>query len=251
MTRVTRYPLIGCIALILASALQNSLQAADAPKDLVRRVIEKETAAHEARLHYTYQQTVLFSEVRGRNSKPSLYREVREVIFSPEGERTERIKGSTSNTLQRLRMTEQDFHDIREIQPLLLTKESAGAYRIEFKGEDLIDTHQCWVLRLSPRQLLDGQRMFEGLVWVNQADFSILQMEGAPVPQIRSTSAERENLFPRFTTIREKIGEHWFPVRTFALDTLPFSSGPIDVSLEIRYEKYQRFGAESKVLDEP
>ncbi|MGH9630675.1 MAG: hypothetical protein ACRD7E_20370, partial [Bryobacteraceae bacterium] len=60
-----------------------------------------------------------------------------------------------------------------------------------------------------------------------------------------------ENLFPHFTTIREKIGEYWFPMHTYADDTLPFHTGPLRIRMTIRYSNYQRFGAESKITIEP
>ena len=69
-----------------------------------------------------------------------------------------------------------------------------------------------------------------------------------PVPQLRSKVAGKENLFPAFTTLRERIGENWFPVSTHADDTLDFSTGPIRIKMTIRYRDYKRFGAESKVL---
>jgi hypothetical protein len=57
-----------------------------------------------------------------------------------------------------------------------------------------------------------------------------------------------ENLFPRFTTLREAIdGQHRFPVCTYADDTLPFRNGFQRVRMTIRYSGYKRFGAESAI----
>jgi hypothetical protein len=64
------------------------------------------------------------------------------------------------------------------------------------------------------------------------------------VPQIRTTRTE--NLFPRFTTLRKAIdGKHWFPIYTYADDTLHFKTGPQRERLRISYSNYKRFGAES------
>ena len=55
-----------------------------------------------------------------------------------------------------------------------------------------------------------------------------------------------ENLFPRFTTIRKPVnGGHWFPIYTYADDTLPFRTGAVRECLRIAYSEYKRFGAES------
>ena len=48
--------------------------------------------------------------------------------------------------------------------------------------------------------------------------------------------------------MRAKVdGKFWFPVRTFGDDVLPFKGGAIRERLEILYENYKRFGAESTV----
>ena len=111
-----------------------------------------------------------------------------------------------------------------------------------------MDGVDCWVLQVRPRQVFYGQRLFEGLFWVDKRDYSIVRSEGHPVPQIRSKVSGKENLFPSFTTIREKIGDYWFPVYTHADDTLDFSTGPIHVKMAIRYRDYKRFRAESKII---
>jgi hypothetical protein len=109
-----------------------------------------------------------------------------------------------------------------------------------------MDGVACWVVEVRPRQILSGQRFFDGLVWVDQADFSIVRLEGQAVPQVFST--KQENLFPHFTTLREKIdGKYWFPVRTYGEDTLPFRTGPQRIRLTIRYADYRRFSVDSKI----
>src|SRR4051812_13498249 len=99
-------------ALILASGLS---VAAEAPPHLARRVATRESATEAERAHYTYRQTVVLTDYSGE------YREVRDIIFSPEGERSESAIGKPSNTLRRLILTDEDFRDIREVQPMLLT----------------------------------------------------------------------------------------------------------------------------------
>lgn len=174
------------------------------------------------------------------------YKEVRDVIFSPTQERTEQFVGKPSNGLQRLTLTEEDFRDLREVQPFLLTTDRLFLYETRFRGEETIDNNTYWVLQIRPRQLLEGQRLFDGLIWIDKKDCSIVRCEGQAVPQI--VTSKSENLFPRFTTVREKLdGSHWFPVKTYANDTLPFRNGPIRVRLTILYSQYKRFGAESVI----
>ena len=131
-----------------------------------------------------------------------------------------------------------------DIQPLVLTAERLWNYETKFRGEETMDEVDCWVLQARPRQILQGQRFFDGLIWVDKKQYNIVRMEGQAVPQIRTTKTE--NLFPRFTTIRKPIdGQNWFPVYTYADDTLQFRTGPQRIRLRIAYSGYKRFGAES------
>jgi hypothetical protein len=222
--------------LILASG---SSHAADPPPDLARRVAERETATEAERAHYTYRQTAVLNDYAGE------YREVRDIIFSPTGERTEVTIGKPANNLRRLLLTEEDFRDIREVQPMLLTRDTLWLYDSKFRGEETIEGIDCWQMEVRPRQILQGQRLFAGTLWINQQDFSIVRSEGKAVPEIRRL--KQENLFPRFTTIREKIAGFWFPSKTLADDTLQFRSGPVRIRMRIEYSNYRRFGADSKV----
>lgn len=223
--------------------------AEEPPADLTRKVARRETETQAARNQYTYRQSVAIEELNSRGGKAGVYREVRDVIFSPQQERSEQLIGKPLMTLVHLRLTEEDFRDIREIQPFVLVEEMLFIYETKFRGEEKIDDQDCYVLQVRPRQILQGQRLFDGLLWVRKADYSIVRTEGQAVPQIRS--AKQENLFPRFTTIRHPVdGQHWFPAYTYADDTLQFRTGPQRIRLTIRYSQYKKFGAESSITFE-
>ena len=204
----------------------------------------RESEAEAERNQYMYRQTVEVDELDGRGLTGGQYREVRDIIFSPEHERTEEMVGRPKMGLTRLILTEEDFHDIRDIQPLVLTDDRLFLYETKFRGDENMDGVDCWVLQVRPRQILAGQRLFDGLIWVDKKEYNMVRMEGQAVPQIQTTKSE--NLFPRFTTIRKPIdGKHWFPVYTYADDTLHFRNGPQRIRLKIEYSNYKRFGAES------
>ncbi len=224
-----------------------ALKADEPPADLIARVAARETETLEAQSHYAYEQSVTIEEIDKRGARAGEYREVREIIFSPTEQRTERLLGKPLFMLKNLQLTDEDFRDIREVQPALLTKDQLLLYETKFRGEERMDEVDCWVLQIRPRQMLQGQRLFDGLLWVAKSDYSIIRSEGQAVPQIRTTKTE--NLFPHFTTIRRKVdGTYWFPVTTYGDDTLYFRTGPQRIRLIIRYSKYQRFGADTKII---
>ena len=225
------------------------LKAEDPPTNLVRLVAARETETAKVQSNYMYRQSVSIDEISERGQMTGRYRELRDIIFSPTKERIEQLIGQPSNTLDRLKLTEEDFRDLRDVQPFLLTDDQAFLYEKVYRGEEPVDGNDCFVIQLRPRQLLDGQRMFDGMIWVQKSDYSILRSEGQAVPQIVTT--KNENLFPHFTTIRQKMdGGFWFPAVTFGDDTLHFRSGPQRIRLTIRYTDYRKFGSDSKITFE-
>jgi hypothetical protein len=240
------------IGLILASVLSAAgLGAAgfnddpaEPPPNLARLAAHRETETEAERNQYMYRQSLTLDELDERGIARGEYKEVRDIIFSPAHERTEELVGKPENRLQKLLLTEEDFRDIRDIQPLVLTEDRLWNYETKFRGEETMEGVDCWVLQVGPRQILEGQRFFDGLLWVDKKQYNIVRLEGRAVPQIRTMKTE--NLFPRFTTIRKPVdGVHWFPVYTYADDTLEFRSGPQRERLRISYSNYKRFGAVS------
>ncbi|HWF08168.1 MAG TPA: hypothetical protein VG297_06880 [Bryobacteraceae bacterium] len=233
---------------MIALACLGLARAAEPPADLAKRVAHRESETAEERRHYAYTQSVLLQELDGRGRQTGEYKEIRDVIFSPTGERTERLTTEPVSRLKNLIMTPEDFADVREIQPFVITEDRLRLYEIEYKGEERADGFDCWVLSVRPRQILSGQRLFDGMVWVKQDDYSVIRGEGKAVPEI--VTLKKENLFPRFTTVRMLVNGFWFPAETLADDTLYFRSAPIREKLTIRYENYKKFGSDATVTFE-
>jgi hypothetical protein len=233
------------IGLILTSLLWlPGARAQEAPPNLAKLVAHRESETEAERKQYTYRQTLTVEQLDERGILRGEYREVRDIIFSPQQERTEVLVGKPEKGLTNLKLTPEDFRDFRDIQPLVLTEDRLWNYETKSRGDETVDGVDCWVLQVKPRQILEGQRFFDGLIWADKKEFNIVRIEGQAVPQIRSTQSE--NLFPRFTTVRKPVdGKYWFPVYTLADDTLQFRTGPQRERLRISYSNYKRFAVDS------
>ena len=229
---------------MFAAALLDAQATGEPPPNLAKLVAHRESQTQTERNEYTYRQTVTIQELDDHGTARGEYKEVRDIIFSPTHERSEELIGRPNNGLKVLQMTDEDFRDIREIQPLTLTEEQLWNYDTKFRGDEVMDDVDCWVLQVKPRQILEGQRFFDGMIWVYKREYNIVRLQGQAVPQIRSM--RQENLFPRFTTVRKPIdGKHWFATFTYADDTLEFRNGPLRERLSIAYSNYKRFSATS------
>ena len=122
-------------------------------------------------------------------------------------------------------MTEEDFDDIENRLPFVLTSDEIGEYDILYVGQQKKDELSTYVFDIAPKQIVGKKRYFQGRIWVDNHDFQIVETYGKTVPDIRKKKGN-ENLFPKFTTWREQIdGQYWFPTYTRAEDTLKFSLG--------------------------
>jgi hypothetical protein len=239
--------MVRSIALILTSATicsVHTLRGADPPSNLLRKIADAATADAQTRDNYTYRQSVSVTEFDHRDMVAGEYHEIRDITFSPTGSRYEQPLARPRNTLTQIRLTPEDFNDIRTIQPFFLTSSNVFLYEGKYKGEETVDGIPCFVESVEPKQILSGQRYFQGTLWVRESDYEVVRSEGQAVPQIETL--RQQNLFPHFTTIWKEVDGKWmFPVETYADDTLFFRDWPQRVRIIIRYMNYRRFGAES------
>src|SRR5260370_23446933 len=168
-----------------------------------------------------------------RGGQAGEYREIRDVIFSPAKEREENMIGAPQKRLKNLVLTDEDFRDIRDIQPFVLVEDFLPIYETKFRGDEKVDGIDCWVLQVRPKQILSQQRLFDGMIWASKQDYSVIRSEGQAVPQIRPTTSE--NLFPKFTTVRKLVNGFWFPSGTTADDTPFFRTGEQRIRISIPF----------------
>ena len=234
-----------CSAAIVCGT-QAAAQVKAPPPGLLREVAARGTEFERELGGYLYRQKFQFFELDKHGAPGGHYGDVRDILFDDTGERTESFVGRPVSNLKRIRLTEEDFRDIREVQPFVLTEDNLWIYETKYKGEETVEEEPCYVFRIQPRQVLEGQRLLDGLVWISIKHHQAVKVAGKPLPQIYK--GDTENLFPNFSTVYAPVdGKYWFPVRTLADDFLPFSNGAQHVRYTIEYLNYKRFGAESSI----
>ncbi len=237
------------IALIVTSTitlLAIPAWANEPPEGFLRKIAERETHNAIARDDYTYRQSVAVQEFDVQGRITGQYTEVRDITFTESKGRTEQIVQAAKSTLSRIRLTAEDYADIRNIEPFLLTVDKVPLYEGRYQGEETVDGTLCFVEHIRPKQILSGQRYFDGTIWVRESDLAIIRSEGQAVPQIETV--KEQNLTPHFTTVRREIDGKWlFPVETYSDDTLYFRDWPQRVKTIITYANYKRFEADSTI----
>ena len=218
-------------------------------EEIIKRFSIKEKAFKEARDQYTFRQDVKVMTLDG-DTPDGYYQQVFDVTFDDKGRKIKNVVYAPQPTLQRLMMTEEDFDDIENRLPFVLTSDEIGEYDILYVGQQKQDELSTYVFDVAPKQIVGKKRYFQGRIWVDDHDFQIVETYGKTVPDIRKKKGN-ENLFPKFTTWREQIdGQYWFPTYTRAEDTLKFSMEDIKIREIIKYTNYRRFGSKSKITFE-
>jgi hypothetical protein len=232
-------------------ATTESPLSTDPPKIPADQIIAKFSARElefkKERDNYTYTQTVVVQTIDDYSGQADgEYRLVTDIVFNPQGKRSEHDTYAPPSSLTRVMLDEQDKEDLEKVQPFVLTTDELPKYDVKYAGQQQLDELNTYVFDVAPKKIEKGQRYFQGRIWVDQNDMGIVKTDGKAVPDIRKRGSE--HLYPRFETFRENIeGHYWFPTYTHADDTLNFSTGGIHLRMTVRYENYKRFGSTIKI----
>ena len=258
---LSRASLALCILLIASSGLvaqqprpsdqstsSISSESPSVPVDqIIQHFAEREAEFKRERDNYTYTQTFVVQTIDYSGQPDGEYRMTSDIVFSPTGKRYDKVTYAPPSTLQRVSLSEQDFADLQNVQPFVLTTNELPKYDITYVGRQRVDELSTYVFEVKPKKIEKNQRYFQGRIWVDDKDLEIVKTYGKAVPDILKRN--EENFFPRFETYRENIeGHYWFPTYTHADDVLHFSTGDIRIRMTVRYKDYKRFRVTSRIL---
>lgn len=206
--------------------------------NIIKQFTQKETEFAAARESYTYRQTTKLEEV---DPPGGSYELVEEVTFDDRNRRTSHVLRAPVQSLQNIVMTHEDEEDLRQVMPFVMTNSDADQYTITYVGREQVDEISCYVFSVKPKALTkDRKRYFDGQIWVDDQDLQIVKTFGRSTGYLRRGEDQQ---FPKFETYRQQIdGKFWFPVYTYADDTLNFKDGPSQRIKEIiKYDHYKKF----------
>jgi len=228
---------------VFASSLPDP--TADQIDGIIAKFAAKEAAFAQARSNYTYRQTCKIQELDESGGAHGKYEIVSDIVFTPEGKRTEHVVRAPVTTLQNILLTPQDEKDLRDVQPFVLTTKEIPFYNIRYLGREKLDEITTYSFAVKPKKLEPGKRYFEGIVWVDDKDLQIVKSYGRGVGQMKHSE---DNQFPKFETYREQVdGKYWFPTYTIANDTLNFKDMSQRIRMTVKYEDYKQFKSDVNI----
>jgi hypothetical protein len=236
-------------AVLMAGVALGEVSKPDPSPAEITKIIEtfaaNESAFALARDNYTYRQTAKIQEMDEGGFPMGKYEVVEDIIFNPQGRRTQRVVRAPSPTLQRILLTPEDQQDLQNVLPFVLTSQDVDKYHVRYLGRQMADEIPCFVFSVKPKRLEPGTRYFSGLIWVDDRDLMIVKTYGRSTGIIKKGS---DNQFPKFETYRQPIdGKYWFPTFTVANSILRFEGGDQRIKLSVKYEDYKQFKSDVKI----
>ncbi len=155
----------------------------------------------------------------------------------PDGEHYEQVLGTpTSN----LRYTEFSLSDVKYLagMPLFfLTSADASQYNLDYEGTEKLDQIDTYIFGVHPKQL-GAKPLFDGVVWVDDQDFSIVKSYGHFV----TAAGNAGNNFPfqMFEIYRENLTGHlWLPTYIRSDSEVKTPNGSVPIRLVIRSSNFR------------
>lgn len=252
--RMRIFPTIAALAFMVLSAITVSAQAPEnGPMNQaeVQRIIQtftaKEIEFRRALNSYSFKRDALVQKIGMGGQVTGEYHRVSTFTFDDRGERYEKISFFPMSTMPEV--TQEDIDDMGGINPFALTPSKIAQYDFRYVGKEKIDDLDLFVFDVTPKVIpkfkKEGERFFQGRIWVDDKDLQIVKTKGKGVPE------DKNNKFPTVETYREHIdGRYWFPTYSYADEELIFESGfSLHIRMKIRYTDFSPTRATLKVTE--
>src|SRR5690349_19451807 len=128
------------------------------PEQIIQKFAAKETACKQARDQYTYQQSIKILVLNGPDVVGE-YEQVSDIILNDKGRRVERVLYAPQDSIG---MTKEDFDNIRNVIPFMLTSDELPEYQVLYRGQQHVDELDTYVFDVAPMLIQNGRRYCQG-----------------------------------------------------------------------------------------
>ena len=148
-----------------------------------------------------------------------------QIYVKSDGQRYERIAKQPVSTLKQTDFTLEDVKAIVSLPIFILTSDELPKYTLKYEGVEKMDELNTYIFRVTPKQVLRKQRLFDGVIWVDDRDFAIVKSSGKFVREVEPEGSAALP-FTMFDTFRENIdGKYWFPTYISSDDFINLPGG--------------------------
>ncbi len=202
--------------------------------ELINRFLAREDEISRAHMGYGFHRSIKVQEFPADGSESAAIELKAEIFVADNGKRYERVTERSTGYLKTSPLTSHDLRDLAQISLFPLTSDQAPRYTITYVGAQPLDELHTYVFRVQPKHLERKLRQFEGLVYVDDRDFSIVMIFGRFISEV-SDDAETGLPFTTYEIVRESVdGKYWFPTYVRSEDTVKTDKAGSRLRLTIR-----------------
>jgi hypothetical protein len=204
------------------------------PDEIIRRFSANEDELARVFTTYGYRKTVRLEEV-GEDGKVSGQSQISASIPASDDRRP---TGEQQSTLRYLDLERDNIEALSKIPVFPLVSSNLPKYKISYQGKQPVDELSTYVFEVKPRQLERAHAYFDGLVWVDDHDLTIVRSYGKWVTETGDFQPAKLP-FALFETYRQPVADkYWLPAYSRSDGSYDNRGASVPVRLIIRWEQY-------------
>ena len=146
--------------------------------------------------------------------------------------------GEQQSTLRYLDLERDNIEALSKIPVFPLVTSNLPKYKISYQGKQPVDELSTYVFEVKPRQLERAHAYFDGLVWVDDHDLTIVKSYGKWVTETGDFQPSKLP-FAIFETYRQPVADkYWLPAYSRSDGSYDNRGASVPVRLIIRWEQY-------------
>ena len=159
---------------------------------------------------YTFQESIRLDELSDPGGQFSV---TGYMYIKPDGLRYLRVEKQPESTLKLMHFSLEDVRVLSTMPLFPLTSDEIANYNFLYAGQEKLDQLNTYIFQVKPKILSRKKRFFEGVIWIDDADFAIVKSYGKFVSELEGNGTSLP--FTMFETYRENFQEkYWLPTYT-------------------------------------
>jgi len=199
-------------------------------RQIIQTFAQNEDRAKKAYDTYRFTKTIRIEELGEGGGKLTV---VGESYIKPDGQRYFRVAKPPQSTLKLTSYTLEDVRPVVSLPLFFLTTDQIANYDFLYAGQQKLDELNTYIFQVKPKTLKRSQRLFEGVIYVDDQDLAIVETYGKFVSEVAGSGLDLP--FSMFETYREHFQEqYWLPTYTSSDNYTESSDEELHLRLVIR-----------------
>jgi hypothetical protein len=183
-------------------------------QEIIQKFAANEDAAKRVYDTYSFTETIRVEELSTPGGK---FTASGEEVTSDDGRRVWRLLKPPESNLRSTAYTLEDVRTIVALPLFFLTTDEIAKYEFLYAGQEKLDELNTYVFQVKPKMLSRKERLFQGLIFVDDHDLAIVETYGQFMSELIGTGTRLP--FSLFETYRENFQDkYWLPTYTTSDD---------------------------------